>query len=299
MAVRTVQARPTARWSAGSPSTTASPRADDSGGRPGYLILDVCGAYLRPMGGWVPVARLVALMAELQVDEPATRSAVSRIAKRGLLEPETRDGVRGYRLSPSALDSLEEADRRIFAKADRALSGDGWVLVAFSVPEEERDRRHVLRSKLSWLGFGLLSSGLWIAPARVLPELRAALDRLDVGQYVTFFEGHHRGFGSDRELVERCWDLDGLGETYEDFLDYAGPVRRRWARRTPEGVEAFVDYTLVLNAWRKFPYLDPGLPLELLPPRWAGQRAAEVFFAVRERLAEPAQRYVSEVVTAR
>ncbi len=45
------------------------------------------------------------------------------------------------------------------------------MLVSFSVPEHERDRRHVLRSRLSWLGFGNLSNGLWIALARVADEL--------------------------------------------------------------------------------------------------------------------------------
>ena len=48
-----------------------------------------------------------------------------------------------------------------------ALLTDGWVLLSFSMPEEERDKRHVLRSKLMWLGLGNVSSGLWIGPAQL------------------------------------------------------------------------------------------------------------------------------------
>jgi phenylacetic acid degradation operon negative regulatory protein len=49
--------------------------------------------------------------------------------------------------------------------------------------------------------------------------------------------------------------------------------------------------------WRQFPYLDPGLPTELLPRGWAGTRAAEQFFALRALLEEPARAYVQQVIS--
>ncbi len=56
---------------------------------------------------------------------------------------------------------------------------------------------------------------------------------------------------------------------------------------------AFADYVRVLTAWRRLPYLDPGLAPELLPPDWSGARAAELFFTLHARLAEPAHRFVA------
>jgi len=32
-----------------------------------------------------------------------------------------------------------------------------------------------------------------------------------------------------------------------------------------------------VHEWRRFPFLDPQLPAELLPPQWIGARAAAVF----------------------
>ena len=32
-----------------------------------------------------------------------------------------------------------------------------------------------------------------------------------------------------------------------------------------------------MHAWRRFPFLDPKLPAELLPAEWAGARAAALF----------------------
>ena len=53
-----------------------------------------------------------------------------------------------------------------------------------------------------------------------------------------------------------------------------------------------MDYVRVLTSWRRLPYLDPGLPVELLPADWVGTRAADLFFALRERLEAGARAYV-------
>ena len=46
--------------------------------------------------------------------------------------------------------------------------------------------------------------------------------------------------------------------------------------------QAFADYVRVLTAWRRLPFLDPGLPPELLPADWHGARAAELFGQLRQ-----------------
>ena len=53
----------------------------------------------------------------------------------------------------------------------------------------------------------------------------------------------------------------------------------------------------ILTNWRRLPYLDPGLPAELLPDGWIGIRAAEEFFTLRAMLEEPARAYVQKVIS--
>jgi phenylacetic acid degradation operon negative regulatory protein len=268
-----------------------------SKGRPKSLILDLYGAYIRRLGGWMAVSNLITLMGQLGVDEQAVRSAVSRMTRRGLLAQETRAGVRGYRLSDEALRVVAEGDRRIFSTIQPARLDDGWIVVAFSVPEDERDRRHVLRSRLTWMGFGMVANGVWMAPRRMLPELRDTVRRLEFERYVHVFDGTYGGFEELERLVRRCWDLDGLRAMYRGFLREFEPVLERWTATTPDPVElrAFVDYTSVLDRWRRFPYLDPGLPVELLPSGWEGRAAANLFFGLRGRLEPPAVRHVEGV----
>jgi phenylacetic acid degradation operon negative regulatory protein len=59
-----------------------------------------------------------------------------------------------------------------------------------------------------------------------------------------------------------------------------------------------VDYVHVLTEWRRLPYLDPGLPPELLPEKWPGARAAELFFDLRALLEERSRRHVRRVTDA-
>src|SRR5262245_34678883 len=103
-------------------------------------------------------------MADLGVDSAAVRSSVSRLKKRGVLDAVRRDGQAGYALSSSALEVLKEGDTRIWSRP-RSTPADGWLVLVFSVPEAERERRHALRSLLISLGFGTAAPGVWVAPA--------------------------------------------------------------------------------------------------------------------------------------
>ena len=106
---------------------------------PRHLILTLFGLYARPHG--LSVRSLIALMGDLEVDAAATRSSVSRLKKRGVLESARTDGQAGYALSPTSLAVLREGDARIWSRP-RASVDDGWLVVVFSVPEAERGKRH-------------------------------------------------------------------------------------------------------------------------------------------------------------
>ncbi|MEU7700230.1 PaaX family transcriptional regulator C-terminal domain-containing protein [Streptomyces sp. NPDC039028] len=262
---------------------------------PRSLIVSLYGAYGRtPDGAPLPVAGLVRLLAVLGVDAPSVRSSVSRLKRRGLLLPaRTADGAAGYALSDDARRLLDDGDRRIYARTEPKLS-EGWVLAVFSVPEAERHKRHLLRSRLARLGFGTAAPGVWIAPARLQEETRNALERLGLAPYVDLFRGDHLGYAATAEAVARWWDLPAVARLHEDFLAAHEPVLRAW-RAAPEArdaEQAYRDYLLVLDSWRRLPYADPVLPAELLPDDWPGRRSAEVFAALHELLRDRGAEFV-------
>ncbi|MEU5104360.1 MULTISPECIES: PaaX family transcriptional regulator C-terminal domain-containing protein [unclassified Streptomyces] len=290
---------------------------------PRSLIVTFYGAYGRGGAGRpagpVPIAALIRLLGAVGVDAPSVRSAVSRLKRRGLLVPDRTDaGAAGYALSEDARQLLDDGDRRIYGRPGAGhgtgQAAGGWLLAVFSVPEQERNKRHLLRSRLARLGFGTAAPGVWIAPDHLYEETRHTLARLELSSYVDLFRGVHAGFEPTARSVRRWWDLDELATLHRAFLDAREPVLERWTgggapeSGTPESgtpdlgtldpEDAYRDYVLALDSWRFLPYADPGLPTALLPRDWPGIRAAEVFAALHDRLYDAGAGYVREVLSA-
>jgi phenylacetic acid degradation operon negative regulatory protein len=72
---------------------------------------------------------------------------------------------------------------------------------------------------------------------------------------------------------------------YRAFIDDFSRVRAT----TPAA--CFRQQTLLVHAWRKFPFLDPDLPASLLPERWPRDRAHALFADRHERWQPAARAY--------
>jgi phenylacetic acid degradation operon negative regulatory protein len=136
-----------------------------TGANPQHLIVTLLGDYWSGRKEHLPSAALVALTNEFDITSTSARAALSRLARRGLLDS-TKDGRRTfYGLTPSAEQVLDEGFRRIVTFGlDEGPWDESWVVVIFSVPENQRDVRHVLRTRLRWLGFAPLYDGSWVSP---------------------------------------------------------------------------------------------------------------------------------------
>ena len=66
--------------------------------RPQSLIFTIYGAYSRSLGGWIAVSSLLALLREMNIEDNAVRSALSRLKRRGVLLSEAHNGFAGYAL---------------------------------------------------------------------------------------------------------------------------------------------------------------------------------------------------------
>jgi phenylacetic acid degradation operon negative regulatory protein len=124
---------------------------------------------------------------------------------------------------------------------------------------------------------------VWITPhAEREPELAAAIAEAPVAE-ATSFVAEFGAIGDPQELVAAAWDLAGVREHYLDFIE-------DFARARPSTAEAcFRMQTLLVHAWRKFPFLDPDLPAEVLPADWPRKRAHDLFLSRHERWAASAR----------
>ncbi|RNI22969.1 PaaX family transcriptional regulator [Flexivirga caeni] len=242
------------------------------------MVVTFLGSVVRRMGGWMPIAGTIELMGLLEVDAPSVRTAVFRLKQRGWLEAEVRDGQRGYALTPEAQTVLAQGDEVIWHARRPAELTDGWCIVNFSVPESDRSKRYKLRSHLSSLGFGNIGTAMWIAPARMRGAAEAAIAELGLDKYSAVFVGEYVGSRDLTTLLYDSWDLAAIDTSYRDFLTTYEPiVTGLESRRTLGSRDAFTSYLGLIDAWRRLPFRDPGLPREVLADGWSGPAATALF----------------------
>jgi phenylacetic acid degradation operon negative regulatory protein len=239
------------------------------------LIFTILGEFVLPAGGTPWTSAIIQAMSGLGVEEKATRQALMRVAADGWLTAERVGRRTRWRLTPSGDRLLTEGSERIYGFGARRQAWDGtWLLVLARTPEAERPARHVLRSRLTGAGFGSPAPGIWISThADRLGEVERALAEAGLAGEAQIFRGTHAD-GQLPVLVSQAWDLSALGGRYDDFIATSA------AASPGDPLSAVIG---LVHAWRRFPWTDPDLPGELLPPGWPRPRAATVF---RRRHAE-------------
>jgi phenylacetic acid degradation operon negative regulatory protein len=239
------------------------------------LLLTVLGEFVLPSGEPVWTQTLLDALGAVGVEEKSARQALARTAADDVLVSE-RSGRRvRWSLTASGRRLLSEGAERIYAHGAPRAPWDGrWLLLVVSVPEAQRALRHQLRTQLAWAGLGSPAPGVWVCPdAGRLPEAHRALDDVGLDETALVVVGGTHGGLSDAELVAQAWDLRDLEARYADFVErFAG------LEPDPDDPAAVLGAQVrLVDAWRRFPFLDPQLPAELLPAGWVGARAAEVF----------------------
>lgn len=234
-------------------------------------LFTLFGDVVRPAGGEAWLSTLTKAMTLLGFQAPAVRTALHRMVGEGWVEPRREGRYAAYRLTDRGVARLEEAAERIYRLRSRAWDGRWHVLVA-----RDRGRVEAAAKELEWVGFGRLADGVWVSPH----DHRAAVEALDLGDAV--IELADAGTRDDQTVAGQAWDLAGLRTQHQTFL-------RTWTDvETPtEPAAAFALRVNLVHQWRKFLFLDPGLPLEVLPDNWPGTAAAERFRSVYEAVLEP------------
>jgi phenylacetic acid degradation operon negative regulatory protein len=230
----------------------------------------VLGELLLGSTGSAWTSALLTVLGQLGVEEKAARQALLRSADDGWMEAERVGRRARWQLTPSAKEMLSDGARRIYTFTGPEDDWDGrWLLLYARVPDKDRKARHLLRSRLSWAGFGTLGPRLWLSthPEREAEVLRVLHDA-GVGDGAHLFVATRPGAGDLRTMVGEAWDLGAVQAEYEKFLGEFG-VRR--------SEPVLARQISLVHAWRRFPAIDPALPRELLPARWSGAEAARLF----------------------
>jgi phenylacetic acid degradation operon negative regulatory protein len=237
------------------------------------LLLTVLGEFVRPADEPVWTSALLSALSLLGVEPAATRQALARTAAEGWLATERVGRRTSWRLTPAGRDLLTEGAHRIYGHAARPAEWDGtWLIVIASAGDRDRRARHLLRSRLAWAGLGSVAPGVWVSThADRQDEVSRVLERVGAADAALIYVGELGRLGDPRAIARRAWTLGEIEARYEEFL---AAVRPMAPRRDDDVLAAQIR---LVQEWRRFPFLDPDLPADLLPARWSGWRAADLF----------------------
>jgi phenylacetic acid degradation operon negative regulatory protein len=260
------------------------------------IVFDLFGEYIRYDGGEIGLRALVELLAPFGIGEDVVRVLMARLRREGFFESSRVGRQSRYSLTVEGWRLLDTGRERIFERPPEPWPGQ-WCLAIYSVPESARASRDRLRKTLTWLGFGPLAASAWVSPHDRRAQVAEAWKGEPDGR-LQLLMARSGGLEEDREMAARCWDLAGLDAAYAEFLEKWEPQVTAWQRRQPQGAEALVERTRLIHEYRMFPFKDPGLPAELLPPGWKGRQAHELFLAGFGLLRAPAVAHYQQVLRA-
>ena len=262
---------------------------------PQQVVLTLYGDYILHLGGEIGIDTLIKLLANFGLSEQAVRSAISRMSRNGLLKVR-RDGRRSYySLSDAGRTLLTEGAARIFKRKTAKWDGT-WNIVTYTIPERTREIRDIFRQELSWLGYGPLSEATWLSPYDMTKEVLELAEKLKIEDSVLIFKSRQVGSVSPSGIMNWCWDLNKIQQKYSNFVDkYQDKLsdhrQRLQAGEKIEPGECFVERFHLIHEYRKLPFYDPDLPLELLPKNWLRPQAASLFNEYHDLLANKANEY--------
>ncbi|MGV9915265.1 PaaX family transcriptional regulator [Streptomyces tendae] len=272
----------------------ALPRAQE-GATPQRLLLTLFGDYFYGRTEPIPSATLVKLLGEFGITSSSARAALGRLGRRGLLTCVRSGRTTAYGLSEQAARIILEGSRRIFAFGTETRRWDGrWRIVVFSLPEEERQTRSRVRTRLRWDGWAPLYDGVWVSPLDMAAEIREVLDEFGVTM-ATVIEAPDQPFGPRHPLA--AWDLDAIRQQYDTYVADLTDLSDRLSEGRIGTAEALVARTRAMDAWRELPNIDPGLPGELLPPDWPRAHARRLFETVYDGLGPIAELRFRQIVS--
>ncbi|MFF5477581.1 PaaX family transcriptional regulator C-terminal domain-containing protein [Streptomyces sp. NPDC012935] len=259
--------------------------------RPQSLMLAFFGNHVLDEGDLcVYSGSIIEVLGRVGVGEQAVRSTLTRMVNRGLLRRRREGRKMFFGLTPQATRVLEDGRTRIWKQGAVNDDWDGsWTLLGFSLPDSWKRRRHDLRSRLAWSGFGALYSGLWIAPGKV--DVAAVVSELDLADHVKIFHALADDSTDIAQMIHGTWDLESIAARYVTF-------DKRWTAHLDAGPgdDPIGTRLRLVSEWLWTIRTDPRLPARHLPAEWPARAAQETFRRVAEHTELPARRMAGELL---
>ncbi|HWO97008.1 MAG TPA: PaaX family transcriptional regulator C-terminal domain-containing protein [Bacillus sp. (in: firmicutes)] len=262
--------------------------------KPRSLMFTLYGEYIQHYGEEVWIGSLIRMMSHFGISESSIRGATLRMVQQDFLKVRKIGNKSYYSLTSKGKRSMLDGVSRVYSI--RNFKWDGyWRILTYSVPEEKRELRNQIRKELGWTGFGMISNSTWASPNPLEKQVMELIREYHLEDYIILFTSSSIVSHDNQSIIEKGWNLPEIAKEYDVFIEdyrkkFEDLKERAW-NNTLTDEECFIERTTLVHEYRKFLFLDPDFPTDLLPADWSGSKARELFFNVHQLLSVPAIRY--------
>jgi len=241
-------------------------------------------------GDWVWLGSLVKGLKPLGYSERLVRTSVNRLLKENWLQMKTAGRKSFYSFTDIANNNFTRASRRIYAQNPKQ-NNDKWLLLFSNLVEESKTT--ALKKQLAWLGFSLLSNGVFAHPGRSAESLNEMLTELDLTDSVVIFSSNTINENSSKvlkKLVFEKWNLEKLQTKYRDLITFYQPFLNTENITTQQSLAIRL---LLIHEYRRILLNDHELSADMLPDGWQGHHAYQLVKQLYTQLLQSSCRYIN------
>lgn len=247
----------------------------------------------------LPLKKILRILEPFKKNETAVRMGLSRGVQNGLLVNVKKENEVYYLLTDQAVQALRYwgDTMRTFqqrAALQREKWGGKWNIACFTTAVSDE-----LAQSLRQLGFGSAEKHMWVSPYDFSGELSALAAEKGLAGSLYLFLGDLSGSRRHDEIVAEMWPVEELNKKYKHFtagFKHAFSELETGPSRGGAALPFLHRYGLQIFGIMQD---DPQLPLQLLPPDWAGLQAARLFMETRERLLPEAKDFITAASMAK
>ena len=233
----------------------------------------------------IPLACATALLQTLDIGPEAARAALSRTAREGWFQSERKGRQSFYQLTARGYERLMQARMRIYRQDDEPWDG-GFTILGLTVPALAPSIRRRLIRELEFVGWAALASYQWATPLIRHEETMDILRRFDLVRFAWIMNGA-LATPDPASWAANLYPIRFLDQRYRDFI-------REWTQAPLDlsESESFRNRIFLVHAWRKFLFIDPGLPHALVPEDFSRTKARALFHYLYDQWYDPANAYI-------
>ncbi|HZH61357.1 MAG TPA: PaaX family transcriptional regulator C-terminal domain-containing protein [Metabacillus sp.] len=269
--------------------------------KPRSLMFTLYGEYIEYYGGEVWVGSLIQLMSHFGVSESSVRGAILRMVQKNLLKVRKIGNKSYYSLTDQGNRRMEDGVKRVYTTQSEKWDGK-WRILTYSFPEEKRELRNEIRKELNWTGFGAISNSTWVSPNALEDQVLEMIQTYQIEENTFLFSSSSIVSHDNQSIINKGWDLEAISSEYDIFINKYTSIYEslcdKALNNSMTDVECFIERTKLVHEYRKFLFQDPGFPRDLLPAKWSGTKARELFWNIHQLISIPAVRFFETLYEA-